>query len=164
MEMGHMTFKRVLALLMAAFVAPCLFSCAIIAQAPKTEPTLAPEPEESISFRITWKDYSGRGQAITKIVEGYNALSADDTIVKVISGDEDLAAIQALLETPQETVFVLPYRYVQYFGDQGLLYDLTEQFTEEEGAFYPEVWNLGKANGITYGIPWLGHARCLLDN
>ncbi|PKM39164.1 MAG: sugar ABC transporter substrate-binding protein [Firmicutes bacterium HGW-Firmicutes-9] len=159
-----MTFKRIFAFLLAAFVAPCLFSCTVFRQQPVEDETQSLKQEKAISFRITWKDYSGRGQAIWKIVDTYNQQSEQDAVVQVVSGDEDLDAIGALLETEQDMVFVLPYRYVAYFGSLGLLTDLTGSFTQEENAFYPKVWELGKADGVTYGIPWLGHSMCLLYN
>ncbi|HWQ96755.1 MAG TPA: extracellular solute-binding protein [Clostridia bacterium] len=159
-----MTFKRVLALFMAAFVALCLFSCKPTEKTGQQTQAETPRPGSTLSFRITWKDYSGRGQAISKIVDQYNLLSADDKTVQVVSGDEDINAIQTLLGTEQDTVFVLPYRYVQYFGGKGLLSDLTEAFAGDQNAFYPAVWRLGTAEGKTYGIPWLGHSMCLLYN
>lgn len=159
-----MIIKRILALFMVAFVLPCMFSCAVPDRTQQKIQTPSPQPEPTISFRITWQDYSGRGQAIAKIVDGYNNISAAESSVQVVSGDEDLAAIQTLLESEQDMVFVLPYRYVEYFGNLGLLTDLSEAFSQEQSAFYPAVWDLGKANGVTYGIPWLGHSMCLLYN
>jgi len=159
-----MTFKRLLALFMAAFVTPCLLSCAQVKTPQQAVQTQTPQPESTLPFRITWKDYSGRGQAISKIVEQYNLISEQDATVQVVSGDEDLSAIQTLLDTAPETILVLPYRYVQYFGNAGQLNDLTDDFKQEETAFYQEVWQLGTSGGKTYGIPWLGHSMCLLYN
>jgi len=159
-----MTFKRLLALFMAAFVAPCLLSCADVKASQQATQTQPQESGATLPFRITWKDYSGRGQAISKIVEQYNLISEEDETVQVVSGDEDLAAIQTLLETAPETILVLPYRYVQYFGHAGQLADLTDDFKQEATAFYQEVWQLGTSSGRTYGIPWLGHSMCLLYN
>lgn len=82
----------------------------------------------------------------------------------MISGDEDMTAIQSLLETKSETIFVLPYRYAQYFGSMDLLSDLTSEFKEEASLFYPSVWELGMVENAVYGIPWLGHSMCLLYN
>lgn len=75
-----------------------------------------------------------------------------------------MATIQALLETESDTIFVLPYRYIQYFGNKRLLCDLTDAFLEEASLFYPSVWELASENGSVYGIPWLGHSMCLLYN
>lgn len=118
----------------------------------------------TLSFRITWNDYSGRGEAIQKIVSDYNKVNNGGNIISMISGDEDVKAIQNLLDSDSQTIYVLPYRYVKYFSKNGYLMDLTANFKESEELFYPEVWNLGTVNGATYGIPWLGHSMCLLYN
>ena len=115
-----------------------------------------------LSLRITWAAYSGRGEAIQKIVDTYNAESSAH--IAMIGGDEDLQAVQKLLDSDASILYVLPYRYVKYFGMKGALLDLTASFASEQSAFYPEVWELGAVGGITYGIPWLGHAMCLLYN
>lgn len=119
---------------------------------------------DTLNFRITWKDYSGRGEAIQKIVDSYNEKYSDGNTVLMTGGDEDLAAIESLFESDPDTVYVLPYRYVKYFGDKGNLADLTMIFGNAEDLFYPEVWELGTVDGVTYGIPWLGHSMCLLYN
>ncbi len=139
------------------------------------EPTATPQPAEptvqveetapipaALSLRITWTAYSGRGVAIQKIVDTYNAGS--DAPIAMIGGDEDLQAVQALLDRNAPILYVLPYRFVKYFGEKGALADLTEPFASERSAFYPQVWDLGTVEGATYGIPWLGHAMCLLYN
>ena len=116
-----------------------------------------------ISFRITWKDYSGRGEAIRKIVDSYNS-SGGLCTVSMISGDEDLAATEALIKAGGDTVYVLPYRFVKYFGSLGYLKDLSSEFKDSEDIFYPSIWSLGQVNDVSYGIPWLGHSICLLYN
>jgi multiple sugar transport system substrate-binding protein len=116
-----------------------------------------------LTFRITWKGYSGRGEAIQAIVDTYNKKEGG-AAVTLVNGDEDRAAIEALLKSDPETVYVLPYRFVRYFGDNGALADLTAAFASDEDLFYKEVWALGSVNGETYGLPWLGHSMCLLYN
>ena len=118
--------------------------------------------ERVIPFRITWKSYSGRGEAIQAIVDLYNEQS-DNTVV-LTDGDEDRTAVEALLKSDTNTVFVLPYRFVQYLGALGYLKDLTDVFADVQELFYPAVWELASVDGKTYGIPWLGHAMCLLYN
>lgn len=123
----------------------------------------AAQTQTRIPFRITWTDYSGRGEAIQKIVDKYNQSSAG-TGISMTGGDEDIKAIGALLKSDSQTLFVLPYRYVQYFGAQGLLTDLTSDFKDAESLFYPKLWKLGTIDDVTFGIPWLGHSMCLLYN
>ncbi len=115
-----------------------------------------------LSFRITWKSYSGRGEAIQAIVDQYNR-QADDTIT-LTDGDEDRAAVETLLTSEPETIFVLPYRFIQYFGGKGYLQDLTGTFADEKALFYDTVWALASVDGKTFGVPWLGHSMCLLYN
>ncbi len=159
-----MTFKRICSILMAVALILCQISCTSNQKTLSGSQPQAAQAEDALSFRISWADYSGRGQAIQKIVEQYNQQSTNDAGVQVISGNEDMAEIQALLESESETVFVLPYRYVQYFGRQGLLRDLTSEFEKDAALFYPVVWQLGAEGGNRYGIPWLGHSMCLLYN
>ena len=122
----------------------------------------ADSKEDALTFRITWKGYSGRGEAIQAIVDTYNKKFGG--AVTLVNGDEDRAAIETLLKTEPETVYVLPYRYVKYFGDKGYLADLTGTFAQDSDLFYKEVWALGAVDGKTYGLPWLGHSMCLLYN
>ena len=118
----------------------------------------------SLTFRITWKGYSGRGEAIQRIVNSYNEEYGSGCTIIMKNGDEDYATIGNLLENDSNTVYVLPYRYAQCFGDQGVLADLTAEFEDAADLFYPEIWELGTLNESTYGIPWLGHSMCLLYN
>ena len=164
MGLNQMTFKRFGAILITMFMTLGLLSCNVIPETKQSAQEPQPEENKTLSFRITWKDYSGRGQAIQKIVDAYHQSSTDRMDIQLISGDEDQAAIQALLETDSETIFVLPYRYVQYFGSMGLLDDLTNEFAQESSLFYSSVWELGMVNRTVYGIPWLGHSMCLLYN
>ena len=156
--MGHK--KRIL---WAGFALLLLVSCQPRGLKPSAE-TPAGAAQRALNFRITWTDYSDRGEAIQRIVDTYNAQAHDDYIVTMRGGDEDMGATQKLLESDPETVFVLPYRYVKYFGQAGYLTDLTSLFQDAETLFYPEVWELGTVGGLSYGIPWLGHAMCLLYN
>lgn len=159
-----MRFKSFLAVLTLMLAVALLFSCAKSGTRSEAASSAASETAASISFRITWTDYSGRGQAILQIVNDYNATQPNATAVQLLGGDEDEETIRALLAGQPETVFMLPYRYVQYFGDLGSLFDLSETFSAEQALFYPAIWKLGTMKGKTYGIPWLGHSMCLLYN
>jgi multiple sugar transport system substrate-binding protein len=118
-----------------------------------------------LSFRITWTNYSGRGVAIQKIVDTYNEANKDGYEIVLESGDEDINSIGKLLEKrTSEPIYVLPYRYVKYFGEKGDLIDLTSAFQTKKDLFYPELWKLGEIKRRTYGIPWLGHSICLIYN
>lgn len=134
----------------------CLF-CLFLFACTKHEPI-------TLKFRITWTDYSGRGVAIQKVIDTYNEQSTSSQII-LEGGDEDFDTINALLNDDQSnTIYVLPYRYVSYFGSQDLLSNITSEFKNEEKYYYPELWNLGKSYNIQLGIPWVSHSICLIYN
>lgn len=121
--------------------------------------------KEKLNMRITWKTYSGRGEAIKKIIDSYNANNQTNYEIAVIDGDEDLASIESLLESKDAVdIYVLPYRFAQYLGYQDKLEELTSSFKAEKDLFYEELWNLGTVKQKVYGIPWLGHSMSLIYN
>lgn len=131
--------------------------------------------KEILRFRITWKTYSGRGEAIKKIVDGFYEQNKIPYTVVLTDGDEDRAAIDALLQNKNEAtattqenmnidIYMLPYRYIQYFGAEHMLGDLTGDFTTEQSLFYPSIWKLSVVDQTVYGIPWLGHTMGLIYN
>lgn len=121
--------------------------------------------KQQIPFRITWTDYSGRGVTIQKIVDLYNNKSENNYEIVLQSGNEDIVEIEKIiLENESVPILVLPYRYVKYLGDKGLLEEITDSFQKEKELFYPELWNLGTINGELYGIPWVGHSIGLIYN
>lgn len=123
------------------------------------------EKKENLTFRITWKSYSGRGEAIKKIIDGYNKLNKTKYQITVISGDENIDAIETQLDNSDVAdIYMLPYRYVQYFGYKNKLKDLTQSFDNEKTLFYENLWNLAVVNDKVYGIPWLGHSMGLIYN
>ncbi|NTV78058.1 MAG: extracellular solute-binding protein [Clostridiales bacterium] len=124
------------------------------------------DTRDVLQFRITWKSYSGRGEAIKKIVDQYNSLNRTTYQVELVDGDEELETISSLLAdaNTQIDVYMLPYRYVQYFGYENLLEDMTADFAEEETIFYDTLWELGVVNQQTFGIPWMGHTMGLIYN
>lgn len=136
MKMRQKSLKHFLFLLVLTFLAVALLACKETGGSTTESSTAQTDAASQLSFRITWTDYSGRGQAIQKIVDSYNAISADDKDVVMIGGDENQTTIEQMLASSPETVFVLPYRYVQYFGYRGELMDLTDSFTEEKSLFY----------------------------
>jgi len=157
-----MKIRTLLLLTMVSLVAVFLISCSGKKQSLSEEPTCK---KQQLSFRITWTAYSGRGEAIQKIVDLYNKKNNDEFEIVLHGGDEDGKAIEGLLaEKSPEMIYVLPYRYVKYFGDKGNLEDLSVFFQTEKELFYPELWQLGEFNGGIYGIPWVGHSICLIYN
>lgn len=130
-----------------------------------TEPTISTMPKETLTFRITWKAYSGRAETIQKIVDSYNAVSNDSFEIKLVGGDENFNIVEGMLKNDSPVdIYVLPYRFVKYFGYEGKLLDLTVYFTKEKDYFYQNLWNMAVVDGKTYGIPWVGHSMCLIYN
>lgn len=122
-------------------------------------------PPEALQFRITWKPYSGRGEAIQRIVDSYNSSGDRRFYVELVEGDEDFGAIAKMLAAPDSPdIYVLPYRYIRYFGERGEILELTVHFENDRAAYYESVWKLGMVEERAYGIPWLGHSMCLLYN
>lgn len=129
------------------------------------EGEISVEEKSEIIFRITWKSYSGRGEAIWSIVDSYNLINETNFSVKLIGGDEDLNLIETLLSEGDEVdIYVLPYRYVQSLGYGGKLEDLTVDFEHNKELFYEELWNLGIVDEKLFGVPWLGHSMGLIYN
>ncbi len=156
--------KQTLAILAFVITLSMFAACGTAVSAPQSSPSSS-QTTEMLNFRITWDTYSGRGEAIQKIVNSYNTENTSGLSVSMISGNEDLAAIETILQAPNpHTVFVLPYRYVKYFGAKGYLADQTNSFANEKKLFYPALWELGTVDDAVYGIPWLGHSMCLLYN
>lgn len=123
------------------------------------------EEKETLIFRITWKTYSGRGEAIQAIVNTYNSTNKDHFKIKMIDGDEDLKAVDDLLKKDSPIdIYVLPYRFVKYLGLNNKLMDLTKDFEPVKDYFYQNLWDLAVVDGNAYGIPWLGHSMCLIYN
>ncbi len=132
-------------------------------QEPKAE-TLPVESKKPLLMRLTWKAYSGRGEAIQKIVDAHDPEGKSDYLVSLTDGDEDFNAIEKDLESESSDVYVLPYRYIQYFGDRKALMDISTYFNDEQNGFYPELWELATVDGGQYGVPWLGHSVALVYN
>jgi multiple sugar transport system substrate-binding protein len=122
------------------------------------------ENKEKLIFRITWKTYSGRGEAIQKIVNSYNSLNQSDYEIAMIDGDENIDELKNIIGSKPADIYVMPYRFVQYFGESNKLDDLTGDFENEKELFYKELWNLGSVNEKIYGVPWLGHSIGLIYN
>ncbi|MGE5389673.1 MAG: ABC transporter substrate-binding protein [Deltaproteobacteria bacterium] len=155
----HSTALNYLSLLIV--VCTCLVGCG---SKNTSQPASSYENRDKLTFCITWKVYSGRGEAIQKIVDSYNA-SQDKYVVNLVDEEEDLGTVESnLIKKSPVDVYVLPYRFVQYLGDKGKLTDLTSDFAQQKDFFYPNLWRLGVVDKATYGIPWLGHSVCLLYN
>lgn len=120
--------------------------------------------KQELKFRITWATDSGRGKAISKIVEEFNKENPN-IHVTLVGGSEDIQELTTMF-TSQDVpdVVQLPYRYTQKFGSEGLLLESNDELKKETSNFYDSIIKLGQVNGKTYGIPWIGHAIGLVYN
>ena len=116
-----MASRRFLIVIILLFSFVFLISCGEKTQIDSSKQSNTADAGVKLNFRITWKDYSGRGEAIQKIVDSYNEEKSGDSAIAMVGGDEDIAAIEELLKSGSETVYVLPYRFVKYFSDKGYL-------------------------------------------
>ncbi|HET6785278.1 MAG TPA: extracellular solute-binding protein [Erysipelotrichaceae bacterium] len=102
--------------------------------------------------------------AIQEVVDVYNAQNKNYRIV-LQGGDEDFDTLNNLItDDEHKTIYVLPYRFVKYFGNQEQLVNLSDEFSNQEELYYPDLWNLGKVNENVYGIPWVSHSIVLIYN
>ncbi len=117
-----------------------------------------------LTFRITWPEDGGRGRTINEVVEKFNQ-EHEDIQVTMIGGNEKSEEIITTLNgqtTPE--IFQMPYRLVRSLGNEGYWEDLGNSFSTELNNFYPLVVELGRENGLQYGIPWIGHSMAFVYN
>lgn len=119
--------------------------------------------KEKITFRITWKTYSGRGEAIQAIINEYNVTNNQYEIV-LLDGDEDLGNIRADIDNQRVDLFVLPYRYVKLLGYENQLMPLDTSDYVAEGVINKALLSYGRIKKAQYGIPWVSHSMALIYN
>ena len=152
-------------ILSAALITSCGMQSKENSQGKNTDLNSKTNVKDNLNFRITWKTYSGRGEAISKIVDSYNAMNQTGYKIELVDGDENLEEIETLLGNPGTVdIYMLPYRYVQYLGYENKLQDLSNSMPNEESLFYENLWKLGVVNKKVYGVPWLGHSMGLIYN
>ncbi len=156
--------KRYKAALVIVFLFLLLAVVIFLKASNYSEPSLPQASAESFGFRITWADYSGRGETIYRIVDAFSK-STSGVSVDLIGGDEDMQKIRELLLNEKSIhVYALPYRLVMYFAEKGLLEPLDSGFADEMKFFRPNMLKLGSVEGSVYGIPWVGHSIALIYN
>lgn len=142
-----------------------VFSLILIACSPQQPETVTSAAKKTLNFRITWDSFSGRGEAIRRIVDTYNASPTRKVNIQLVGGNENRDETRRQIdENGSTTIFVLPYRYIMSYGDAGILHDLSAEFDSVEALFHDEIWGLGEMAQQLYGVPWLGHSICLLYN
>lgn len=114
---------------------------------------------DPMEFRIAWDADSGRGQAITAIVDEYNA-QTDGRPVRVVSGNTQIEDIM----TSDVELIQVEYFVATSLGQEGYFYELTNDFSYVNDFFAPTVIEMLEANGELYGVPWLGHTISMVYN
>ena len=142
----------------ALLLAACLIwtSCA-----EETVPVMSESQKEIINFRITWKEYSGRGEAVDQIVQIFNEDQENYEIV-VVGGNESLEDIRTGLQKGDMDVFVLPYRYAQLLGNEGLLAEMPSKLLEKPISH--NLIELAAVDGTYFAMPWVSHSMALIYN
>ena len=126
-----------------------------------TKPAIVVE----MKFRIIWTDFSGRGVAISKIVDVFNKEFKKSIHATIVSGSENFDEVKTYINTDQtEGVVALPYRFVKYFGDSGSINLTSAADYSDSTAIYPSLWQYGKVGTQMFGIPWVNSSTCLLYN
>ncbi|MGB7595806.1 MAG: extracellular solute-binding protein [Erysipelotrichaceae bacterium] len=116
-----------------------------------------------MKFRITWTDFSGRGVAISKIVDVFNEINKKTIHVTLVSGSEVLDEVKKYIDTDKtEGVVALPYRFLKYFGDRGSIDEAFPDRLTDFSKIYPSLWQYGKVGAKTFGIPWVNSSTCLI--
>lgn len=127
-------------------------------------------PEEKavrakLNFRITWDSFSGRGEAVQAIIDRYHQNENRKAEITLIGGNENRdETSEQLIIKDNKTIFVLPYRYILHYGNEGMLTDLNPEMAEFQNLFYESIWNLNIVDDQLFGLPWVGHSICLLYN
>jgi len=115
-----------------------------------------------IYFKITWDEFSSRGVAISKIVNGFNE-QQKDIHVTMVGGSEDKTVFNDALDN-QVDVLMIPYRYLRDSDIANRLVVLDDIYMEQEEFFYDSVRAMSFWKGHAIGIPWIGHSMGLIYN
>lgn len=119
---------------------------------------------KELSFRITWDIASERGDTLSRVVSRFNNIQ-DEVNVTLLGGNEDFGEISELVineEGPE--VFVLPYRFVQYFGESGDIQGVDKIIEAELDNHYESILDMASVDNVIYGVPWVGHSMSILYN
>ncbi|UCZ52836.1 sugar ABC transporter substrate-binding protein [Bacillus shivajii] len=117
-----------------------------------------------IRMQIAWATDSGRGQAIQRIVDEFEAQNENISVDLVGSTQDNERLLTQILSGDAPEVLQLAYREVRSLGAEGAFVDLTEDMADEQENYYEQLWELGSVGDTLYGFPWLGHTIQLIYN
>ena len=116
-----------------------------------------------LKFRITWDEYSTRGEAIAAIVQNFND-TQDQIHVTMVGGNEERTSCLRALTDDVVDVYVMPYRFIHDSEIYGELYPLPDFFASESPYYYDVLFDLVETKNGVIGTPWIGHSMGLIFN
>jgi ABC-type glycerol-3-phosphate transport system substrate-binding protein len=117
-----------------------------------------------ISMQISWAEDSGRGKIIREILDAFEAENPD-VKVNLLSGSQASSRILTLVLSGQAPeILQANYQNVRGQARDEVFQDVGKDFAGEGKAFYPLPWEMGQADGVQYGVPWMGHTIQLVYN
>lgn len=142
------------------FIMSCLLT-ACSSQGNASDLRVSTKP--TVVFRITWDEYSGRGEVMSRLVSEFNGISQKG-YVELVGGNEDFDDVMSGLEEDIADVYVLPYRYVQHPQVYEELEPLTRTFSDDWSSYYDTVVDMVTVGDEKMALPWIGHSMCLIFN
>ena len=129
-----------------------------------SKPARAAKSVTEIGMQISWAEDSGRGKIIREILDAFEAENPDIK-VKLLSGNQASSRILTLVLSGQAPeILQANYQNVRGQARDEVFQDIASDFAEEGRAFYALPWDMGKAGGVQYGVPWMGHTIQLVYN
>jgi ABC-type glycerol-3-phosphate transport system substrate-binding protein len=117
-----------------------------------------------IAMQISWAEDSGRGKIIREILDAFEKENPDIK-VRLLGGNQSSSRILTLVLSGQAPeILQANYQNVRGQARDEVFQDIGRDFTAEGQAFYTLPWEMGKAQGIQYGVPWMGHTIQLVYN
>ena len=120
---------------------------------------------------LTWWDYYTDGannNAVTALIEGYEATNPDVTIERTTIPFGDLKAriIQAAATGTMPDLLIIDNPDHQAIAAQGALADLTDVMADWEGRdlYFEGPWSSTMFEGRNYGVPFGSNATALYYN
>jgi ABC-type glycerol-3-phosphate transport system substrate-binding protein len=117
-----------------------------------------------IALQISRAGDSGGEKIIREILDAFERENPDIK-VRLLSGDQAGARILPLVLSGQAPeIMQVNYQDVRSQAGDEVFQNIGRDFEAEGQAFYPLPWEMGKARGIQYGVPWMGHTIQLVYN
>jgi ABC-type glycerol-3-phosphate transport system substrate-binding protein len=117
-----------------------------------------------ITMQISWAEDSGRGKIIREILDAFERENPDIR-VRLLGGNQASSRILTLVISGQAPeILQANYQNVRGQARDEVFQNIGRDFDAEGQSFYPLPWEMGKANGVQYGVPWMGHTIQLVYN